>query len=395
MTPMAEHPQGSDAPPDPPTESMPTVGLVTGPARVGTNVRDLVARARPGDVLVIDELDLREADADALAATGAIAVVNAQRTASGRQPAAGARRLLQAGITVIDGAGTGVLAVRDGAVLTVNGDQVVRGGAVVAHGTRLTAERVVAADTAALDHLRVQVAVFGSHALERLEREGPLFFEGRGLPSLGVDVTDKVVLVVAASDDLGAELKRLRLFIADRRPIVIAEGAAVDTCLAERLRPAVIVGGLDLAPEASLLAARVIALPSDQPHVTRLEAMGAPYESTDVSLAGADVAALAAHHGGAEVVVVAGQRASAVDVLSADPETGIGAFLTALVTRRSSADAAVIASTYRHRHSALFVWTVLVAAFATLALALWSAAGFRSLATSVWNTVSGWFGGAG
>jgi len=394
MTPMAEHHEGTDAPADTPTESLPTVPAVTGPARVGTSVRELVARARPGDVLVIDELDLREADADALAATGAVAVVNAQRTASGRQPAAGARRLLNAGLTVIDGAGTGVLAVRDGAVLTLNGDQVVRGGSVIADGTRLTVERVVAADTAALDHLKVQVAVFGSHALERLEREGPLFFEGKGLPSLGVDVTHKVVLVVAASDDVAAELKSLRLFIADRRPIVIAEGAAVDACIAARLRPAVIVGGLDRAPEAALLGARVIALPSDAPHLTRLEAMGAPYELSDVSLAGADVAALAAHHGGAEVVVVVGQRASAVDVLSADPDTGIGAFLTALVTRRSSADAAVIASTYRHRHSALFVWTVLVAAFATLTVALWSAAGFRSLVTSVWNTVNGWFGGA-
>ena len=144
-------------------------------------MRDLVARAHKGDVLVIDALDLREADAESLAATGAVAVVNAQRTASGRQPAAGARTLLDAGVTVIDGAGSAVLAVRDGVTLTLVGDQVKRGAAVIAQGIALTNERVDAANTAALDHLKVQVAVFGSHALERLEREGPLFFEGRGL----------------------------------------------------------------------------------------------------------------------------------------------------------------------------------------------------------------------
>jgi uncharacterized membrane-anchored protein len=345
-------------------------------------------------VLVIDALDLREADAATLAATGAAAVVNAQRTASGRQPAGGARTLLNHGVTVIDGAGSAVLAVRDGAELTLSGDRVLRGATVIAQGTALTAERVVAADTAALDHLKVQVAVFGSHAMERLEREGPLFFEGRGLPGLGVDVTGRVVMVVTSSDAAAADLKRLRLFISDRRPLVIAEGGAVDACLAARINPAVIIGELDRAPEAALTSARVIALPSDSGSLTRLESMNATYESTEVSLTGSDLAALAAHHAGAEVIVIAGRRAGAVDVLSADPEVGIGSFLTALVTRRGSADAEVIAATYRHRHSLVFVWTVLALAAATLAIALWSVEDVRTYVESVWDTVAGWFGGS-
>lgn len=384
-------PEGATTEPVP-TEPIPTVKGVTGPARIGT-VRDLATRSKAGDVLVIDALDLREADADALAATGAVAVVNAQRTASGRQPAGGARKLLDAGLTVIDGAGSAVLAVRDGAMLTLEGDRVMRGAAVIAEGTALTAERVVEADTAALDHLKVQVAVFGSHALERLEREGPLFFEGRGLPSLDVDVAGRIVLVVTGSEAAAGDLKRLRLFISDRRPVVIAEGGAVDACLAAKLRPAVIVGDLDRVPESAFAGTRIIALPGDKAALTRLDAMNAAYEEAEVALAGADLAALAAHHAGAEVVVIAGRRASAVEVLSADPEVGIGSFLTALVTRRGTVDAEVIAATYRYRHSAAFVWTVLLLAIATLAVALWSVDDVRSFAQSSWDTVTGWFGG--
>ena len=390
------------------TESVPTVQAehaahaaqagrpvtgVTGPARIGS-VRDLAARAKPGDVLVIDVLDLREADARALAATGAVAVVNAQRTASGRQPAGGARKLLDAGVTVIDGAGSAVLAVRDGAILTLAGDRVLRGAALIAEGTELTADRVVAADTAALDHLKVQVAVFGSHALERLEREGPLFFEGRGLPSLEMNVRGRVVLVVMGTDAAAADLRSLRLFIGDRRPIVIAEGGAVDVCLAERLRPAVIVGDLDRAPEDAFLGTRIIALAGDKGSLTRLDAMNAAYEETEIALAGADLAALAAHHAGAEVVVIAGRRAGAVEILSADPDVGIGSFLTSLVTRRDTVDAEVIAATYRHRHSRLFVWAVLGLSIATLAVALWSVSDVRSFVESAWTAVTGWFGGA-
>ena len=369
----------------------PVIEGITGPARIGT-VRDLAARAKPGDVLVIDALDLREADAELLAATGAVAVVNAQRTASGRQPAGGARRLLDAGITVIDGAGSAVLAVRDGAMLTLAGDEVMRGAAVVAKGTALTADRVVAADTAALDHLKVQVAVFGSHALERLEREGPLFFEGRGLPSLGEDVKGRVVLIVMGTEAAAADLKSLRLFISDRRPIIIAEGAAVDACQAERLHPSVIVGDLDRAPEAAFVGARIIALAGDTGSLARLDAMNASYDQTEIALAGADLAALAAHHAGAEVVVIAGRRAGAVDILSADPDVGIGSFLTSLVTRRDTVDAEVIAATYRHRHSRVFVFTVLALSIVTLAIALWSVADVRSFVESTLDTVTGWFG---
>lgn len=369
---------------------------VTGPARIGT-IRELTSRARAGDILVIDETDLRIGEAEALVALSPAALVNARRTATGRQPAQGARVLIDAGIVVVDGAGPAVLAVRDGSELSILGGVVTRGGSRIADGTLLTADQVVAADTAALDHLKVQVAVFGSHALERLERDGAVFFEGRGLPALGNaadggnanDVHGRVVLVVAAGDTAAEDLRSLKRFIRERRPLVIAEGGAVDACRAANVTPAVIVGGIEDAPDDALTAAHVIVTEDDAATRARLEMLSVPHEVSDAHLAGADLATLAAHHGDAEVVVVAGRRHSAVDVLSADPETGIGSFLVALVTARSSVDARVVAATYRHRHSAWFVWTVLALSVGLLAVAVWSAADARDLLQQVWDTLTG------
>ena len=390
---MAQPPEDLGVPAEAPTEAIPTVGSVSGPARSGAQLRELISKAKPGDIVIIDVLDLREADADALAGAGVVAVVNAQRTASGRQPAAGARRLLESGLAVIDGAGPAVLAVRDGTRLTLSGDRIMRGAAVIGTGTALTHDRVVAADTAALDHLKVQVAVFGSHAIERLERESSVFFEGEGLPQLGVDVSGRIVLVVAESPTAASDLRALRLFINDRRPLVIAEGGAVDACLAERLRPGVIVGGVDRAPESALSHARVIVPAGEQSAFARLEAMGVGYDASDIALGSVDLAVLAAHHAGAEVIVVVGRRQGAVDVLSAEPDVGIGAFLTALVTRRTTTDASVIAATYRHRHSLLFVWSVFGLALATFVIALLSIGEVRSWVDDAWAAVTGWFGG--
>jgi uncharacterized membrane-anchored protein len=359
----------------------------TGPARTG-RIKDLSVRARPGDILVIDDADLRVADADSLIALRPSAVVNAKRTATGRQPAEGARALVDAGILVVDGAGAAVLAVRDGTELTLQGGTVMRGTTRIANGTLLTDDAVVSADTAAPDHLKVQVAVFGSHALERLERDGAVFFEGRGLPSLGAEARDKVVLVVAGGDSVAADLRGLKRFIKERKPVIIAQGSAVQACLDARLKPAVIVGEIDEAPDGALLTARIIVTDPTVGTRARLETLGLPYEDTTVRLTGADLAALAAHHADAEVIVIAGRRVGAVDVLSTDPDTGIGAFLVALVTARSSVDAAVVARTYRHRYSAWFVWAVFGLAVGLLAFAVWASADARDLAEQAWTSIT-------
>lgn len=60
-------------------------GLV-GTARVERRTRVLLSRLRPGDLAVIDHLDLDRATAQALVDAGVVAVVNAAPMISGRYP---------------------------------------------------------------------------------------------------------------------------------------------------------------------------------------------------------------------------------------------------------------------------------------------------------------------
>ncbi len=89
-------------------------GLV-GTARVERRTRALLPRLRPGDVAVVDHVDMDRATAQALVDAGVAAVVNASPMISGRYPnlgpaGAGRRRGL-----VVDGVGPeGFAAIRDG-----------------------------------------------------------------------------------------------------------------------------------------------------------------------------------------------------------------------------------------------------------------------------------------
>src|ERR1700749_2419175 len=91
---------------------------VTGMARVDRPTGDLLRRIGPGDIVVLNQLDLDRRTADALLAADVSGVVNASVSISGRYPNLGPELLVSAGIPLIDGVGEGALrTIKEGAKL--------------------------------------------------------------------------------------------------------------------------------------------------------------------------------------------------------------------------------------------------------------------------------------
>src|SRR5689334_17022817 len=78
---------------------------VHGTARVERRVALLLPRLRPGDVAVLDVLDLDRPTAQALAEARVSAVVDASDLISGRYPNLGPEVLAEAGVVLVDGVG--------------------------------------------------------------------------------------------------------------------------------------------------------------------------------------------------------------------------------------------------------------------------------------------------
>lgn len=95
-------------------------GLV-GTARVDRNIDRLLRRVCPGDIVVLDILDLDRITADALVEADIAAVVNASPSVSGRYPNLGPEVLVNNGVTLIDEAGPDVFKkVKDGAKIRLH-----------------------------------------------------------------------------------------------------------------------------------------------------------------------------------------------------------------------------------------------------------------------------------
>src|SRR5690554_8177036 len=87
---------------------------IAGTVRVDSRTKNLTKRLRPGDVAVIDHLDIDRVSAEALVACRPAAVLNAARSTSGRYPNLGPEILVEAGVPLVDDLGPDVLTVPEG-----------------------------------------------------------------------------------------------------------------------------------------------------------------------------------------------------------------------------------------------------------------------------------------
>ncbi|MDN4476989.1 putative cytokinetic ring protein SteA [Demequina sp. SYSU T00192] len=348
------------------------ITAISGPARVDSSPLVLARRLQPGDVAIVDALDLDKRAAAALAARRPAAVVNAQPCLSGRLPTTGALVLLEAGIPVVESAGAEVLAIRDGAAVTVEGARVAAGARVLEDGTRLSLEDVEHRIRVADEDLHVHVASFTATALDLLNRDADLLLDGIGLPELRLPVDGRPVVVVTPRFTGGDEV--LARFARERRPIVIGVGEGADAAKAAGLMPRIVVGDIDAVGEELLRRAAQVIVHDPvgrDAGVARAHAIGLSHDACDARLASEDVALLAAHAAGASVIVVAGARDGLLDYVEDRSTAGAGALLSRLVASGRVVDSGVLPALYRHRYSAWTAWGAVGLAAGALLLAAW------------------------
>src|SRR4051812_11452790 len=116
---------------------------LTGTARLDRRTKRLVGRLRPGDIAVIDHVDIDRVAADSLVAVGVAAVLNAKPSISGRYPNLGPEVLIKNGIVLVDNLGAELFdGLREGDLVTIDGDTVLLDGEPVATGVRQDADTV-------------------------------------------------------------------------------------------------------------------------------------------------------------------------------------------------------------------------------------------------------------
>jgi uncharacterized membrane-anchored protein len=370
-------------------------------ARLDRRTKNLTKRLSPGDIAIIDHMDLDRVAADALISRKVAGVVNASVSMSGRYPNLGPQLLLEAGIPLVDDVGQDVFArVREGVTVRLDGDTLYLDEQVVAKGIPQTSESVSAAMDSARAGVISQLKAFAANTMEFLERESELLVDGVPVPELRTVMEGRHVLVVVRGYHYREDLAVLRSYIREYRPVMIAVDGGADAMLDAGYVPDVIVGDMDSVSDDALRcgAELVVHAYADgrAPGLARVNALGLAADLCPTAGTSEDMALLLADGRGASLIVQVGTHYSLEEFLDKGRSGMASTFLTQLRLSTKIVNAKGVSRLYRPRISGWALIVLAVAAAVTvLAAVLSSPAGpivLRYLGAS-WHSFVYWVTG--
>ena len=372
---------------------------VVGTARVDRDIDRLLRRICPGDIVVLDVLDLDRITADALVDAEIAAVVNASPSVSGRYPNLGPEVLVANGVTLIDETGPDVFKkVRDGAKVRLFNGGVYSGDRRLARGTERTDQEIAELMQEAKTGLVAHLEAFAGNTIEFIRSESPLLIDGIGIPDVDVDLRRRHVVVVADEDHAADDLKSLKPFIKEYQPVLIGVGTGAEVLRKAGYRPQLIVGDPnELSVEVLKCGAQVV-LPADADgHASgleRIQDLGVGAMTFPAAGSPTDLALLLADHHGAALLVTAGHSANIETFFDRSRQhSNPSTFLTRLRVGEKVVDAKAVATLYHNRISSGAIALLILTMLITIVVALWVSRTDTLVlhwVVEYWNQFSAW-----
>jgi uncharacterized membrane-anchored protein len=324
---------------------------VEGTARLGERTKHLVKRLRPGDVAVINHVDIDRIAAEELIEAGVAAVLNAAPSSTGRYPNAGPLMLARAGIRLVDAPGAGLFELlNDGERVAVDGGTIRVGDEEVLRGRVLEVAELERQLQEQRQRIDAALAEFAENTVAHVREETDLLTGSVDFPSTKASFRDRHVLIVVRGERHRRDLKALRAYIRDVRPLIVAVDGGADGVLEAGLKPDVILGDMDSASDAALgCGAELIvhAYPDGRaPGCDRLLDSGLPHQVVPAAGTSEDVAMLMAFEKGAALIVSVGAHFNLIEFLDRKRGGMSSTFLTRLRIGERLVDAKGVSRLY-------------------------------------------------
>ena len=321
-----------------------TDGTIEGVARLGRRTKDLVKHLGPGDIAVIDHADLDRMAAEDLAASGVRAVVNVAPSTTGRYPNYGPLTLVESGVPLVDAPGAELFErLSDGQPLAIEDGEVRADGEVIARGEALDAPELRRRLAKQQERVDEAIADFARNTISHIEGEGDLLAGELDFPPTRTDFRDRQVLIVVRGPTYRRDLRALRDYIRDTKPLLVGVDGGADAILEAGLEPHVILGDMDSASDDALRSGAeliVHAYPDGRaPGRERLEELGLDHIVVPAAGTSQDIAMLLAYERGAALIVSVGAHFNLVEFLGKNRAGMSSTFLTRLRIGETLVDA--------------------------------------------------------
>jgi uncharacterized membrane-anchored protein len=370
---------------------------IAGTARLGRRTKHLVKRLGPGDVAVVDHLNIDRIAAEELIATGVRAVLNASQSSNGRYPNTGPLLLARAGVRLLDAEdGDPFELLRDGDAVTIAGGVVNIDGREVLRGCQLAVGELERQLEEQRERIDEALAEFAENTVAHVRQETDLLTGSVEFPRTRASFRDRHVLIVVRGEHHRRDLKALRAYIRDVRPLVVAVDGGADGALEMGLKPDVILGDMDSAGDEALCCGAeliVHAYPDGRsPGRQRLLEMGLEHTLLPAAGTSEDVAMLMAYEKGAALIVSVGAHFNLIEFLDRKRGGMSSTFLTRLRIGERLVDAKGVSRLYNPSSGFLPVALFLAAFAILLTIVVITSPGLSDLVDLVWLKIRIWLG---
>jgi uncharacterized membrane-anchored protein len=386
------------APRPPLASGAPRARTISGPLRAGRRTKLLVRHLIRGDIALIDHQDIDRVSAEELIAAGAVAVLNCSASSSGSYPNLGPQLLVEAGILLVDlpdDSPFDMLSDGDPVVVLSGGvddgrlvGEVLREGRLLARGEVLDLQRIRAETEARRREVGEALERFAHNTIEHMREERELLAGRIELPRFATDFRDRSTLVVVRGVEHQRDLRALRPFIRDMRPVIVAVDGGAEALLEEGLTPDMIVGDMDSAGEQALRCGAELVVHSypdgRAPGRLRLEALGLSFKLVPAPGTSQDVAMLLAAEKGARLIVSVGSQYNLVEFLDRNRKGMSSTFLTRLRIGEILVDAKGVSRLYRPRPGLTPLLVVIAAGLVAMIAVVWMTPALRDVVDLLW-----------
>lgn len=348
---------------------------IHGVVRLDRRTKNLTKRLKPGEIAVIDHVDLDRVSAEALVDCKVAAVVNVADSISGRYPNLGPEILVEAGIPLVDGIGREVFStLHEGERVRLHDGVLYRGEDVLAKGASQDSETVAESMDDARAGLSTQLEAFTANTLEYLRRERDLLLDGVGVPEIHTPMDGRHVLIVVRGYDYRDDLVALRPYIREYRPVLIGVDGGADALVENGYAPDLIIGDMDSVTDDTLKSGAEVVVHAYRdgraPGSDRLERLGVQSIEFPATGTSEDVAMLLADSKGASLIVAVGTHNSLVEFLDKGRSGMASTFITRLRVGAKLVDAKGVSRLYRSRVSTFQIIALITAGIFVLSVAM-------------------------
>jgi uncharacterized membrane-anchored protein len=353
-----------------------------GTAKLDKRTKRLVKRIEAGDIAIIDHEDLDRVTAEALVETGVEVVVNASCFTSGKYPNSGPMILCDAGIHLLDNVGKDIFeSVKEGSKIKVKGSTILSGKKAIGEGKRLTRSFLLDEMDKANQRLGEELERFAVNTLEYMKREKELILDGSRVPDTRYDFTGRHALIVVRGYDYKADLKALRAYIREMKPILIGVDGGADALVEEGYAPDIIIGDMDSVIDTTLSCGAeliVHAYPGGRaPGMKRLSDLGLSSKTFEAAGTSEDIAMILAYEKGVELIVAVGTHANLVEFLDKGRQGMSSTFLVRLKVGSKLVDAKGVNKLYQSSVKMSQLILLLFAAMIAIITIVMAAPGIR------------------